>query len=82
MALYALCLILFLGIPFLLYCLYNFAHELWPSKRLLSISSRAQTLGFMPTGTVPGNRHKNLPLESQMKSHPSGHDYLTAPKLS
>jgi hypothetical protein len=48
MAPYALALILLLGIPFLLYCLWNFARELKPRKSRVFAHSSLPAWGSVP----------------------------------
>jgi hypothetical protein len=64
---YALALILALGIPFLLYCLWNFARELRPRKStavLSSSSPRQVALSAIPMSRFRSQPHA-IPLRHQ-----------------
>ena len=57
---YALALILAVGIPFLLYCLWNFSRELRPRKSTAVLSSRSQrhvTLSAIPMSRFGSQPH-------------------------
>ena len=54
MALYALALILLLGIPFLLYCLWNFARELKPRRARVLAHSSLPAWGTVRAMPMPG----------------------------
>jgi hypothetical protein len=57
---YLLIFILAVGIPFLLYCLWNFARDLRPHRSAALVSSRV-TMSTNATRTIPPNRVRNLP---------------------
>jgi hypothetical protein len=65
MAAYLLVLILFVGIPFLLYCLWNFSRELRPrrSASLLSSSSPRQ----VALNAMPMSRFRSQPQTIQLR---------------
>jgi hypothetical protein len=57
---YALALILAVGIPFLLYCLWNFSRELRPRTSTAVVSSSSQrqvTLSAIPMRRFRSQRH-------------------------
>jgi hypothetical protein len=67
MALYALALILFLGIPFLLYCLWNFSRELNPRKTRVFEFTALPSWGSVRTMAMSRLRHQNASLNSGTK---------------
>jgi hypothetical protein len=72
MTAYVLLLILILGIPFLLYCLWNFGRELRPRKSHAVFSSgsrRPSPLGAVPVSQLRGRPHTvQVQGESRMAS--------------
>jgi hypothetical protein len=59
MTAYLLIFILAVGIPFLLYCLWNFARDLRPQRSAALVSSRVTT-STNAARTIPPNRVRNL----------------------
>ena len=59
MAAYLLVFILAVGIPFLLYCLWNFARDLKPHKPAAPVSLHMTSTNG--TTTIPQSRAGNLP---------------------
>ena len=59
MTAYLLVLILAVGIPFLLYCLWNFARELRPHRSAALVSSRVTNPNAI--WTVPATHVRNRP---------------------
>lgn len=59
MTAYLLVLILAVGIPFLLYCLWNFARDLRPHRSAAHLSSHVTTPNTI--WTVPATRLRNRP---------------------
>jgi len=59
MTAYLLVLILAVGIPFLLYCLWNFARELRPRRSAALMSSRATSHNTL--WTIPATHVRNRP---------------------
>ena len=57
---YWLVFILALGIPFLLYCLWNFARDLKPHRSAAPLSSLWST-STNPTRAIPPSRVRNVP---------------------
>lgn len=80
MAPYALALILLLGIPFLLYCLWNFAREVKPRRK------RALMFSALPScsqpGRVPRLVEKSTSLRSLTNLRGSDHDFTTPARVS
>ena len=65
MTTYLLALILALGIPFLLYCLWNFSRELRPRTSRASLSpSSSLRIGFSP---APMSRFRSQPHIVQLR---------------
>jgi len=62
MALYALALILLFGIPFLLYCLWNFGGELKPRKTRSEMFSRLPDWGSVQAMSMPRVNPQNASL--------------------
>ena len=67
MTTYLLVLILAAGIPFLLYCLWNFARELRPHSSAAVMSSRVTGLNTIrpPQATQVRNRPRIVSLENE-----------------
>lgn len=59
MTVYLLVLILAVGIPFLLCCLWNFARELRPHRSAALVSSRVLSLNALRT--IPATQVRNRP---------------------
>lgn len=59
MTAYFLVLILAVGIPFLLYCLWNFARELRPHRSAAKLSSRVTSPNTL--WTIPATHLRNRP---------------------
>jgi len=64
MALYALALIVALAIPFLLYCLWNFARELKPHRKRAQMYSTLPNWGSVQAMPIPRLRPRNPLLSS------------------
>jgi hypothetical protein len=64
MVLYVLALILAVGIPFLLYCLWNFSRELGPRTSASVLSSSSHPLAIR---AIPMSRFRSQPQTVQLR---------------
>lgn len=83
MAPYALALILLLGIPFLLYCLWNFERELKPRKTRVFAHSSLPAWGSVRAIPPPQLLRNNALFNSRSKSVDRlDHDYPRPARVS
>jgi hypothetical protein len=83
MALYVLAPVLLLGIPFLLYCLWNFSRELKPRSTRVFVASKWPTWGSVQATPMSVPRRQDVPLESGAKAvDRPDRDYLRPARVS
>jgi hypothetical protein len=82
MAPYVFALILLLGIPFLLYCLWNFAREAKPRRRLFFMSSALPSLGSAQRVPMPRLMAKSASVNAGAKPRRPDRDFTTAARVS
>jgi hypothetical protein len=82
MAAYVLAAVLLVGIPFLLYCLWNFSREIKPRKAD-AFFSPWPTLGSVPANPVSRFRRQNASFNPETKVvHRPDHDYASPARVS
>jgi hypothetical protein len=84
MALYVLAPVLLLGIPFLLYCLWNFTRELKPRNTRVFVPSRWPTWASAhPTTPMSLPKRQDVPLKPVVKGvDRPDRDYLRPARVS
>jgi len=82
MALYALVLIVLLGILFLLYCLWNFARELKPPPRRAPMFSRVSNWGIVHVIPMPRAKPQDASINPVTRAGRQDRDYTMPARVS